>query len=125
MTLSALLRDTSSVRAAGSSFLLFLARAFAVSFILTKARCLNPAVESGSTSHLFGHRLPSMIHFSDAAIARGSKAPNQPSDELASTILGKRFVNNSSRMSRASRSSVFCLRNSLARILAESPIHSS
>jgi len=26
-----------------------------------------------------------MIHFSDPAIARGSKAPNQPSDELAST----------------------------------------
>ena len=53
--------------------------------ILTKARFVNPAVESGSTSHLFGHMLPTMIHFSDAAIARGSKAPNQPSDELAST----------------------------------------
>jgi hypothetical protein len=26
-----------------------------------------------------------MIHFSDTAIARGSKAPNQPSDGLAST----------------------------------------
>src|SRR5271156_278123 len=56
MTLSALSRDTSSLRAASSSFLLVLTRAFAVSFISTKARCLNPAVESGSTSHLFGHR---------------------------------------------------------------------
>jgi hypothetical protein len=56
------------------------------SFISTKARCLNLAVESGSTNHLFG--LPvrgTMIRFSDAAIARGSKAPNQPSDGLAST----------------------------------------
>ena len=54
------------------------------SFISTKARCVNPAVESGSTNHLFG--LPvtgTMIHSSDAAIARGSKAPNQASDELA------------------------------------------
>jgi|SRR5579859_161077 len=54
------------------------------SFISTKARFVNLAVDSGSTDHLFG--LPvrgSMIHFSDAAIARGSKAPNQPSDELA------------------------------------------
>jgi hypothetical protein len=85
MTLSALSRDTSSLRAAGSSFWFVLTRAFAVSLILTKARCLNPAVESGSTNHLFGHRLPTMIHFSDAAIARGSKAPNQPDDELAST----------------------------------------
>ena len=73
------------MRAASSSFLYSLTRAFAFRFILTKARCLNPAVESGSTSHLFGHRLPTMIRFSDAAIARGSKAPNQPSDELAST----------------------------------------
>ena len=65
--------------------LVLLKRAFAVCFILTKARCLNLAVESGSTSHLFGLGHPTMIHFSDAAIARGSKAPNQPSDELAST----------------------------------------
>ena len=85
MTLSALSRDTYSVRATDSSFLFLLKRAFAVSFILTKARCVNLAVESGSTSHLFGLGHPTMIHFSDAAIARGSKAPNQPSDELAST----------------------------------------
>jgi hypothetical protein len=38
------------VRAASSSFLSFLTRTFAVSFILTKARCLNLVVESGSTS---------------------------------------------------------------------------
>src|SRR5882762_9397592 len=58
---------------------------FSLSFISTKARCMNPAVDSGSTNHLFGHVLPTMIRFSDAAIARGSKAPNQPSDELALT----------------------------------------
>jgi hypothetical protein len=55
------------------------------SFISTKARCVNLAVESGSTNHLFGHQLPTMIRFSDAAIARGSKVPNQPSDELVFT----------------------------------------
>jgi hypothetical protein len=55
------------------------------SFISTKARCVNLAVESSSTNHLFGHLLPTMILFSDAAIARGSKAPNQPNDGLAST----------------------------------------
>ena len=55
---------------------------FSLSFFLTKARSLNLAMESGSTNHLFGHRLPTMIRFSDAAIARGSKAPNQASDEL-------------------------------------------
>ena len=85
MTLSALSRDTSGLRAASSSFWFLPIRAFAFSFISTKARCVNPAVESGSTNHLFGHRVPTMIHFSDAAIARGSKAPNQPDDELAST----------------------------------------
>jgi len=61
-------------------------RIFSLSFISTKARCLNLAVESGSTNHLFG--LPArgtMIRFSDAAITRGSKAPNQPSDGFAST----------------------------------------
>jgi hypothetical protein len=59
-------------------------RIFSLSFISTKARCVNPAMDSGSTNHLFG--LPvrrTMIHFSDAAITRGSKAPNQASDELA------------------------------------------
>jgi hypothetical protein len=60
-------------------------RIFSLSCISTKARCMNLAVESGSTNHLFGHRIPTMIRFSDAAIARGSKAPNQASDELAFT----------------------------------------
>jgi len=46
---------------------------------------MNRAVETGSTNHLFGHEHPTMIRFSDAAIARGSKAPNQPNDGLAST----------------------------------------
>jgi len=46
---------------------------------------VNLAVESGSTNHLFGHELPTLILSSDAAIARGSKAPNQPNDGLAST----------------------------------------
>src|SRR5712691_8746026 len=57
-----------------------------LSFISTKARFVNLAVNVGSTNHLFG--LPmrgTMIRSSDAAIARGSKAPNQPSDELAFT----------------------------------------
>src|SRR5271157_4861972 len=56
-----------------------------LSFISTKARFVNLAVDSGSTSHLFGHQLPTMIRSSEAAIARGSKAPNQPSGELAFT----------------------------------------
>jgi hypothetical protein len=56
MTLSALSRDTSGWRAAGSSFWFLLTRAFAVSFIWTKVRCLNRAVESASTSHPCGHR---------------------------------------------------------------------
>ena len=56
-----------------------------LSFISTQGSLLNLAVDSGSTNHLFGHQLPTMIRSSDAAIARGSKAPNQPSDELAST----------------------------------------
>ena len=60
-------------------------RIFSLSFISTKARYLNLAVETGSTNHLFGHALPTMIRCSDAAIARGSKAPNQPNDELAFT----------------------------------------
>src|SRR5271154_7005340 len=84
MTLWALSRDTWGVRAVRGSFLFFFKRAFAASCISTKARCLNPAVESGSTSHLFGLEHPTMIHYSDAAIARGSQAPNQASDELAS-----------------------------------------
>ncbi len=44
---------------------------------------MNPAVETGSTNHLFGHLLPTMIRSSDAAIARGSKVPNQANDEFA------------------------------------------
>src|SRR5580765_4245382 len=70
----------------GSSFS-SLIRIFSLSFscISTKARFVNLAVESGSTNHLFGHRLPTMILSSDTAIARGSKAPNQPNDGLAST----------------------------------------
>ncbi len=59
-------------------------RIFSLSFISTKARFVNPAVETGSTNHLFGLPLRgTMIRSSDAAITRGSKAPNQPSDELA------------------------------------------
>src|ERR1700694_6304061 len=60
-------------------------RIFSLSFISTKARFVNPTVDFGSTNHLFGHVLPTMIRFSDAAIARGSKGPNQPSDGLACT----------------------------------------
>ena len=56
-----------------------------LSLISTKARFVNPALVSGSTNHLFGHQLPTMIHFSDTAIARGSKAPNQPSDPACGT----------------------------------------
>jgi hypothetical protein len=56
-----------------------------LSFISTKARFVNPAVESGSTNHLFGHLLPTMIRSSDAPITRGSKAPNQNLGELALT----------------------------------------
>ena len=66
-------------------FFVSLERIFSLSCISTKARSLNLAVETGSTNHLFGHVLPTMIRFSDTAIARGSKAPNQPSDELAFT----------------------------------------
>jgi hypothetical protein len=62
----------------------FSIRAFDVLF-LTKARTVNPAVETGSTNHLFGRRLPTMIRSSDAPTDRGSKAPNQPSGELAFT----------------------------------------
>ena len=61
-------------------------RIFSLSCISTKARFVNLAVNVGSTNHLFG--LPvrgTMIRSSDPAIARGSKAPNQPSDELAFT----------------------------------------
>jgi hypothetical protein len=83
MTLSALSRDTSSLRAADSSFWFLFKRAFAVAFISTKARIVNLAVDSGSTSHLFGHRLPTMIHSSDPAITHGSKTLNQLNDELA------------------------------------------
>src|SRR5579863_1787900 len=44
---------------------------------------------------------------------------------VGTQIRGKRFASINSRMSRASRSSVFCLRTSLARIFAEFPIQSS
>jgi hypothetical protein len=67
----------------GACFFFLPERIFSLSFISTKARSVNPAVESGSTNHLFGHLLPTMIRCSDAAIARGSKAPNPASDELA------------------------------------------
>src|SRR6267378_746053 len=70
----------------GSFFSFFSKRIFSLSCISTKARFVNPAVETGSTNHLFGlPRGGTMILSSDAAIARGSKAPNQPSDGLAST----------------------------------------
>src|SRR6266478_1745776 len=68
----------------GSFFFFLPERIFSLSFISTKARFVNLAVNAGSTNHLFG--LPvrgTMIRSSDAAIARGSKAPNQPSDEPA------------------------------------------
>ena len=83
MMASALSRDTWSLRSARVFFSLPI-RIFSLSFISTKARFVNPAVETGSTNHLFG--LPvrgTMILSSDPAIARGSKAPNQASDELA------------------------------------------
>src|SRR5216684_7488711 len=86
MMASALSRDTWTVRAAGLVFFFLPERIFSLSCISTKARFVNPAVESGSTNHLFGYpRKGTMILSSDAAIARGSKAPNQPSDGLAST----------------------------------------
>src|SRR6267143_1582172 len=66
----------------------FSARSFGACGRDESRRFVNPAVETGSTNHLFGHRLPTMIRCSDAAIARGSKAPNQPSDGLASTRVG-------------------------------------
>src|SRR5216683_1948562 len=70
----------------GRGLVLFLLRgSFSLSCISTKARCVNRAVETGSTNHLFGHVVPTMIRFSDAAIARGSKAPNQASDGVAAT----------------------------------------
>ncbi|HKW63215.1 MAG TPA: IS110 family transposase [Candidatus Acidoferrum sp.] len=47
------------------------------------------------------------------------------STAVGTQMRGKRFVSRSSKMSAASRSSVFCLRTSLARIFAESPIQSS
>jgi hypothetical protein len=66
------------------SFFFFPERIFSLSCISTKARFVNRAVESGSTNHLFGLPLRgTMIRSSDAAIARGSKAPNQASDGLA------------------------------------------
>jgi hypothetical protein len=42
----------------GSFFVSFI-RVFSLSFscISTKARCMNPAVEIGSTNHLFGRRV--------------------------------------------------------------------
>src|SRR6266403_3689635 len=56
-------------------------------FHLDQGSLVNLTVDSGSTNHLFGHRLPTMIRSSDPAIARGSKAPNQASDELVFTRL--------------------------------------
>ena len=85
MTLSALSRDTSIVRAAGSSFWFLLTRAFAVSFISTKARCLNPAVESGSTNHLFGHRGSDHDSFFRRRDRSREQGAQSAYDELAST----------------------------------------
>jgi len=70
----------------GSFFLFTCMNLFSFFFLhFDQGSLVNRAVDSGSTNHLFGHELPTMILFSDAAIARGSKAPNQPSDGLAST----------------------------------------
>jgi hypothetical protein len=40
----------------GGSFFFLPERIFSLSCISTKARFVNPAVETGSTNHLFGHR---------------------------------------------------------------------
>lgn len=68
----------------GSFFSSYLKESFLFPAFSTKARFVNRAVETGSTNHLFGLPLrDTMIRSSEAAITRGSKAPNQPSDELA------------------------------------------
>ena len=86
MKASALSRDTNSLRAAKLVFLFTYKDLFSFFFLhFDQGSLVNPAVDSGSTNHLFGHRLPTMILSSDTAIARGSKAPNQPNDGLAST----------------------------------------
>src|SRR5438105_14045889 len=40
----------------------------------------NPTMELGSTNHLFGLLLPTMIRCSDSPTARGGKAPNHSND---------------------------------------------
>jgi hypothetical protein len=93
MTLSALSRDTSSSRAAAARFLLLLKQEAFLSILdqgsLRKSSggiwFHQPSIRS------LGH--PTMIHFSDTAISRGSKAPNQPSDELASTRVASKRSN--------------------------------
>src|ERR1700733_6879033 len=87
MTVSVLSRDTWSVRAASSSFWLFLTRAIADSFISTKARCLNLAVESGSTNQL-STRHPACQFASP--LVTGSPRPNHCSAE--SILAGRRLA---------------------------------
>ena len=83
MKASALSRDTNSLRAAKARLSFHLEGSFLFLFpAFDQGSLVNLAVDSGSTNHLFGHELPTMILSSDAAITRGSKAPNQASDEL-------------------------------------------
>jgi len=64
-------------------------RIFSLSCISTKARFVNRAMETLVPPTIYSvTALPTMIRFSEAAIARGSKAPNQPSDGAASTRVG-------------------------------------
>jgi hypothetical protein len=68
------------------SFFLLPKRIFSLSCISTKARSLNLAVILvPPTIYSVTLEGEAMIRSSDAAIARGSKAPNQPSDGLAPT----------------------------------------
>ncbi len=73
MTLPALSRDTYSLRSAGGSFFSSPIRIFSLSFISTKARSVNPAVDSGSTNHLFG--LPEGHH--DSLFRRRDRSREQ------------------------------------------------
>jgi len=85
MKASALSRDTSSRTTARVVFSLA-ERIFSLSCISTKARFVNRAMETLVPPTIYSvTALPTMIRSSDPAIARGSKAPNQPSDGVAST----------------------------------------
>lgn len=84
LTLSALSRRTSIARVAMGSFFFNHGLCFFLLFDQGSHR-ESSGGKTGSTSHLFGLTHPTMIRCSDAAIARGSKLPNQPSDGLAST----------------------------------------